>query len=550
MAKFTPEEVTALQAGGNEVYVERRFTGERSGGATANLPRIRLNNKEPYENSTRKSNSLRLEFKSPHSSPGVKSDDTGFRYLYDESRSPRYVQKCSRRGSIGRSPIKFEVVDDRFRDDEYRNRRVTNIGSKLRHLSLDGQKSVDRSQPPVLRPLGEIIGESASSLQVTPSGGEGSVEENPSEQISNNPESFIDLSIKPKAFDAVDGVGPETPHMSQASESNWAKFEAPKTPDTSTLSSTTEATPEATFANAIDLLLFELSGPLVPTSGGKSEVPSGDNVPTWDFPPTSMGHTTASPNSTGVSSFTSTTATELTHPYKAAPPQAEPHDAEHFIEVSHAHKPSSIPSVSASCSSTTQPTNAPVKAVVSNNQPSVSPITNDSSRAFTEPFSQTTSKPIQDTRPDVGSQPSRVETKSIGRKELPEDLFTASYLSGPATLAGWQNVQPHAMGYGMQYYPNAVTPSALPIAPMSINPFEVTEGRNLIHTSSLPTMASLQGVLPAVSSRTTGLIHASSLGTLEAAVPQSTSYASPVPPQSPFASGVPTGIAIVIFHFL
>ncbi|MCH99498.1 putative ADP-ribosylation factor GTPase-activating protein AGD14, partial [Trifolium medium] len=71
--------------------------------------------------------------------------------------------------------------------------------------------------------------------------------------------------------------------------------------------------------------------------------------------------------------------------------------------------------------------------------------------------------------------------------ELPEDLFTTRYFSGPPPHPGWQNLQSHVMGYGMQYYPNAVPPhphSALPIAPKSMNPFEATEGRGLSHASS------------------------------------------------------------------
>ncbi|XP_061359577.1 uncharacterized protein LOC133303650 [Gastrolobium bilobum] len=579
MAKFTQEEVTALQAGGNErakqiyfkewdplrnsypdscnmhrlrdfiknVYVDRKFTGERS---CSNLPRIRLNDKEDFSES-RKSNSLRFDFKSPHSSPGPRSDDKSFRYLYDESRSPKYVQKYSRLGGQSKSPIKFEVVDDRFRDDDFRNRRLSNLESKLRHLSLDGQKNVDRSQPHVAKTSFREVFLSISimlNLKVTPSGGEGSVEENPSEQKISNPESFVDLSAKSQASDSTAGVGPESPGISQSTESNWASFAAsseanvPKTPNTNTLtSSTIEAKPEAKFANPLDLLLFELSGPLTQMTSGVSEVTSGgdndtttttvENTSTWDFPPTSIGQTTASPNNTDVWSITSTTATELAQSSNAISPHAELYEAEGSIDVSHAHKPSSmqyLPSVSEGCSSTTQPSNTPVKPVASNNQPSVAPDTHDSSSAFTELSSQTTSKPTEDTRPDVSSQPSKVETRSSGRKELPEDLFTSRYICSPAPHAGWQNVQHHGMGYGMQY-PNAVPPSAFPIVPKSTNPFEVTEGRTIIHASSFPTMAPLLGeLLPPVSTRT-GLMHASSLGSLDAMVPQSSSYGSPVP---------------------
>ena len=79
------------------------------------------------------------------------------------------------------------------------------------------------------------------------------------------------------------------------------------------------------------------------------------------------------------------------------------------------------------------------------------------------------------------------ETKSSGRKELPEvmvlssiliylwilltvyaaslqDLFTASYVSAPAVVPGWQNDLPYGMGFGLQYYPNAIVSCALGIS--------------------------------------------------------------------------------------
>lgn len=37
------------------------------------------------------------------------------------------------------------------------------------------------------------------------------------------------------------------------------------------------------------------------------------------------------------------------------------------------------------------------------------------------------------------------EPKSSGRKELPADLFTASYLSGVAQAQGWHSVPLHGM---------------------------------------------------------------------------------------------------------
>ncbi|KAL2584098.1 hypothetical protein AAZV13_14G110300 [Glycine max] len=449
MAKFTPEEVTALQAGSNErakqiyfkewnplrhsypdscnihklrdfikhVYVERRYTGESCG---SSLPRIKMSEKEESF-ASKKSSSFRFEIISPHSSSGPRSDDKNLRYIYDESRSPRYTQKYARHTGLSRNPIKIEVVDDRFQDDERRNRRLSNIASKLKQISIDGQKNVDKSQLPVERPLGEILRENASSLQATHSAA---------------------------------GGRPELPHTTQSNESNWAIFGAstenndPTTPDTNTSKPSTKKTAsEAAIPakNPVDLLLFELSGPVTPVTGGMSQAASGtnndpttttvDNGTTWDFPSTSVGQTTASPNNTSVWSFTSTPATESAQPSNEVPLHTE---------VSYAYKTSSmqyVPSVSTVCSSTTQPINSPVKDVASNNQP----------------------------------------------------------------------------------------PSALPNAPKYSNPFDVTDGRSLIHVSSLPTMASFHGVPPPAVSPRTGLMHASSLGSLGTMVSQSPCYASPVP---------------------
>ncbi|XP_057422629.1 probable ADP-ribosylation factor GTPase-activating protein AGD14 isoform X2 [Lotus japonicus] len=526
MAKFTPEEVTALQAGGNErakhiylkewdslrhsypdscnihklrdfikhVYVDRKFTGERN---YCTLPRVRLNDKEDsYE--SRKKSLFRLDFKSSHSSPGARSDDLSFRYLYDESKSPKYAQKYSRRGGLSKSPIKFEVVDDRLKDDEFRNRRLSNLQSKLRALSLDSQKNVERSQP---RP-------------VTPSAGTGSEEKNSSEKVINNTESTIDLCSKSQASEDATGVETETPRMSQESGNNWASFEAskednaPKTPNTNTTlkSPTIEARPEPKFTNPLDLLLFEL---------------------------------------------TPTTTTEIEQSSNATPTQAETHDAQDSIEeVSHAHTPSSmqyLPSASVDSSLMTQPTSAPAEVVVDkHNLSPIVPTKDDTLCDSIEQSFQTTPECTHDTKVNiVGSQPSIVETRSIERRELPEDLFTASYLSGPAPLAGWHNVQPQGMGmrYGMQFYPSAMPPSTLPFAPKSTNPFEASEGRGLIHAASFPTMASLNGAMPTASPET-GLMHVSSLGSLNTMVPLSTSYATPIPPQTPFASGAPTASGV------
>jgi len=106
--------------------------------------------------------------RTPHSSPGPtpKSDDKNLRYLYDESRSPRYAQRYSRNGGQIRSPIKIEVVDDRYRDEERRNRRLSNIEAKLKKTSIDDKKNVEISQHHVAPPLAEVSREKVQPLQV------------------------------------------------------------------------------------------------------------------------------------------------------------------------------------------------------------------------------------------------------------------------------------------------------------------------------------------------------------------------------------------------
>lgn len=98
---------------------------------------------------SKKNSTFRLEFQSPQSTQSARSDDSSFRYVYNESRSPKYLQKYSRHGGFSKSPIKIEVVDDRFREDDYRNRRHSNLEKKLRQLSIEGPKNVDRFQAQV-----------------------------------------------------------------------------------------------------------------------------------------------------------------------------------------------------------------------------------------------------------------------------------------------------------------------------------------------------------------------------------------------------------------
>ncbi|MED6180039.1 hypothetical protein PIB30_006528 [Stylosanthes scabra] len=546
MAKFTLEEVEAIQAGGNErlrefiknVYVERRFTVENN----VDLPRVRVAGKEePYQSKT--INLYRIEPKSPsyearversfssRSNPDLRSDDNNnVRFYVDERRSPKYAQNLSRHGSFGRKPIQIEVVDNRFRDSESRKSKVSDLDTKLKQLQPARQKTVDESQSPDVRPSGEVLGENGPSL---------------------------------KASNAASV--PEMQPISQPIEENWATFEDFPVPNaaenqisnTNILpSSVTMTTPQATHANSLDFLFSELSGALVPTTGGMSNIPTFNNdltiVPVENsstcgdlpqLPPFPIAEATASPSNSDAWAITPIPANEMEQPSNVVPSNDELNRREESNKVLDWQTSPSMqfpPSVSAGSSSTTQPTSTPITCIASNDMQSDVLNSHDSSGAFTELSPQTYSKPPQETKTNVGSKPSTAENRSSGRMELPEDLFSSSYLSGPTTLSGWQNDQPqhHGIGYGLQYYPNSASPTEFPIAAMpSSNPFAVTQDRPLAHALSLPNMTSLHGILPI--SPGSGLMHASSYGSL-GMTPQSTSYGSPpVHPQS--ASGFPNG---------
>lgn len=100
------------------------------------------------------------------SSIGGRSEDGGFKYYYDERRSPRYARENSKQGGLTRTPTRFEVVDDRFREDERGSRRFSNAESKLTITLPSLKKTVDGSRSPVVRPVGDILGDKVPPLKV------------------------------------------------------------------------------------------------------------------------------------------------------------------------------------------------------------------------------------------------------------------------------------------------------------------------------------------------------------------------------------------------
>ncbi|XP_058206769.1 probable ADP-ribosylation factor GTPase-activating protein AGD14 isoform X1 [Rhododendron vialii] len=212
MAKFSSQEVTALQEGGNtrakeiyfkecdpqrhyvtdasnverlrdfikHVYVDRRYTGEKS---FDKPPKVKMGETEDsYE--SRRTDAYQGGPRSPpyedmnerrysdRPSPGGRSDEKNYRKGNEERKSPGYDQESRQYGDSRRSPAHTKVVNDWRREDRFGNGRRSDDGRisdgsyKLEGRSPDHQKDLQSSSPPIVRPVREILGENVSPLRI------------------------------------------------------------------------------------------------------------------------------------------------------------------------------------------------------------------------------------------------------------------------------------------------------------------------------------------------------------------------------------------------
>ena len=109
---------------------------------------------------------------SERSSPGGRSSDRNIRYYYDERRSPRFSHEHSRSSGSRRNPVRFEVVDDRVRDNGVGGGRRTESSKfssgESRQVSRlpDSQRKVNASSYPGVRPLSNLLGGNISPIHV------------------------------------------------------------------------------------------------------------------------------------------------------------------------------------------------------------------------------------------------------------------------------------------------------------------------------------------------------------------------------------------------
>ncbi|XP_024979588.1 probable ADP-ribosylation factor GTPase-activating protein AGD14 isoform X2 [Cynara cardunculus var. scolymus] len=542
MAKFTSQEVSALQGGGNAsareiyfkewdaarqsfpdssnverlrdfiklVYVNRRYTGEKS---FDKPPRVKTGEAEDsYQGGSRSPPFENERRYSERSTPGGKSGDRSFKDSYNERRSPGYDQDFSRSPPAACT----ETINDWRREDIFRDGRRAEDGkfpdgggSKVEGKSPDHQRDPDMSSPPIVRPVRDM-GEKVSPLRVieppkvdgpkpsdgssrtqrtVSSSGLASSNGNPAELRTES--SLIDFDAVPEPTSTVpvpqiqqSASSPAlfAPQPTTSSNNNWANFDSVQE---------VKAPHAPTNTNLLDVL-SELSVP--------SSLPGG------------VGASLATP---GGSSFPSN-----------ATPQAAPPGHVQWSSFG-----TSAPVAAPISHSTVAPGGAQAATPGPNAffntadggwwqnvhpQQNRLPVTGN--QAPVQSFNQAVggSQNNQPWNPSLSgnSQGAQsqvthgVDVKPTTKKELPVDLFTSNYSSFAAPNPGWFPAPQYGMGFNMHYnVPAPMPPAFLQPSSPSI-PFDVNES-SPAQATTFPSMAPLQGALPP----SVGIYRTSSLGT-------------------------------------
>ncbi|KAI3446979.1 hypothetical protein Pfo_003644 [Paulownia fortunei] len=582
MAKFTPQEVSALQGGGNasareiylkewdpqrnslpdgsnierlrdfikHVYVDRRYTGERN---LEKPLRAKMGETEDF------SGNRRIDtYQGGSRSPPY--DDTFERRHGDRpspgQRSPAYDQDNRQNSDYKRSPAHAEVVNDWRRDDRFGNGRrsedrSSDGGSKLEGRSPDSQRDSDMPSPPIVRPVRDILGDNISPLRVIEppkaTGGKptdgwahtqrtasssslASSDANPSEIKVEA--SFID-------FDSV----PEPPTVPQtqqaAADASSVQLATSSSNDWANFDSVPEVKIYTAPSNYVESVLSELSIP-APTSGPSAPVGKLSPFQSSGSQGSSLG-----------SSFASTAPPTVLPPGGAPAVSLGPAPQLANVEgslLTNAPAPAGgqWPTMKPQQQSLFpvgigQPVSqlvAPVIGGSSSNKPwnPLAPNAHGTPVASIVQVGQTETKPAMGTSFGFTTE-SSLDAKSGGRKALPEDLFTVNYSYAPSPVPGWYSGSPYVAGLPVRYNTPMVSwpvPNFQPVS-RSINPFDVGNEPSPVQASTFPSVASLQGALPKTAPPS-GLLHTSSLGTPPPHPPsvltQAPAYTSAIPPGS------------------
>nr|KYP49304.1 putative ADP-ribosylation factor GTPase-activating protein AGD14 [Cajanus cajan] len=514
MAKFTSQEVSALQEGGNQrakeiyfkewdaqrhsfpdssnvdrlrdfikhVYVDRRFTGEKPNDKP---PRVKAGDKDDfYQGGGSKSPPYEDAYErrySDRSSPG--------------GRSPGYDQESRQYGDYRRSPGRPPIINDWRRED----RRISDGDYKVESQSPERAKDVGSSSPPVVRPVREILGENVVPLRISepPKSNSGrpadssaltqrtassssltSVNENPVDVKLETTKSLIDFDADPEL-----PVAPSVPQAQQSTvpqpvvqpansgNDNWASFD---------VAPGAKATPSSSNFNSLESVLSELSVP--------ASLPaqfSGVQVP---IPAPSLTSTSGPANVTGFSAFPPSNASVPSPGLTSVSPL---NNAGQWASLQQQQ-----PLFPAAASQSTTQQFTPPLGGAANNQ------------SWNVPSAPTVQGHPNTPMPHTYHHASKPANEAISSV----DLFTVKYSPFPAPVVGWQMGVPHGMGIAMPYN-NVVPVPSFPQPSRSINPFDVSSApapNQAPTVLQFPSMSSLQGALPSVPPA--GAVHPSNMG--------------------------------------
>ncbi|XP_062090732.1 probable ADP-ribosylation factor GTPase-activating protein AGD14 isoform X2 [Humulus lupulus] len=596
MAKFTSQEVNALQEGGNQrakeiylkewdpqrnsfpdssnverlrdfikhVYVDRRYNGERN---FDKPPRVKMGEKdESYE--SRRTDSYQGGSRSPpyednerryneKSSPGARS--------YEERRSPGYDQEIRQYGDHRKSPARPEVVNDWRRDDRFGNgrrqddRRMSDGDLKLEGRSPERPKDLGASSPPVVRPVREILGENTIPLRISeppkptsrtsdvPAQTQRTVSSSSLGSASGNPapaEVKVETSRSLIDFDA-DPEPPIAAAAAAAPEQQPAIAQSTSQPANAIIDNnwaSFDAFPQAKVSqapivNPLESVLSQLSVPApAPHSSG---APGHTATMT-----TSVNNLLVAPLD-GVSVAAPVSTPVL--PVNGGNTLVNMPGAMQWPTMQQQQQPSLFPAAGNQSSGLQfqQPVTGPSSFQPWNFPPA--PNSQGLPNNLTTQAPPSVLQPAHDVNSAVVSQPSAADVKSSGRMALPEDLFAVSYPAFRAPVPGWQTGQPGGMGFPIQYN-TAVPMHTFQQSSKSTNPFDLNSEHPPVQVQTFPSMQSLQGALPNVMNpsgmppsvmQPSGLIRTSSLGAPQSAwMPQS--YTPAFPPQAPqYGSALP-----------
>ncbi|GAA0141572.1 GTPase-activating protein [Lithospermum erythrorhizon] len=426
-------------------------------------------------------------------------EDVHSRNYFDEGRSPSYKQEDAK--SRSRKP-RFEIVDDRFRDDDNRNARhfesikYSNTRHSVGNASPGSQRQREVRKPLAICPAEEALdkkfpplkaGESPRSIddkcsQEFPPVQKKEGDPNPDSTIEKEnegnketPSSLLDSDSKPETASTTDVDEKEkTSSVDEPEKKTLAivNVDAP--------TSTVKEASVAQNVTPLESLLLDWPAPSNTTPGDSTSTMS--NV---------AGYIPSDSTSNNQSQTDSSIQTIEALPDTTNDLRSEVQQGVAPVVAQSNQEWSSAPATNDNGSLVNHLSSPSPQANF--NQALEFRGTNESQNSQQALVSRGTNE-SQNSQQALGTSGSD-ESQASKRKELPADLFSGGFEPFPARapVPGWQLHQPHLMGYGMQYQP--AVPMCMPpfaASPAPRNPFDIggdgtqIAAQQFSHIPSLP----------------------------------------------------------------